>query len=398
MIEREIEKNIVDNMFNDKILLILWARQVWKTTILKKLENDLREEWKNTFYINLEDPFFLEKLNKHPKNIFEIIWTWNIKKYVFIDEIQMLDNPSNFLKLLYDDYRNNLKLIVSWSSAFYIDKKFNDSLAGRKKIFYVYTLNFKEFLVFKNKKELAKELEKEKILDFYKKDIFIYYKEYITYWWYPELVLLDDIKDKKEYLKNIANSYIKKDIREANIEYVEKYYFILKILSNQVWNLLNMNEIANTINLPVSTVERYIYIMRKSFHIALIRPFFERNIRKELTKMPKIYFFDLWLRNYFINNFENIDIRLDKGELLENLVFKNLLVKYDFEEIKFWRTQNKNEVDFVIEEDKKAYEVKFNKKQFNERKYKLFKKTYPEYDLECIDFEDSLDLLKKLKN
>ncbi len=395
MYKREIENSILKNLGNEKILLILWARQVGKTTILKKIQNNLQEEKKETFFINLEDPFFLEKLNSHPKNLFEIIGTWKNKKYVFIDEIQMLDNPSNFLKLIYDEHRENIKLIVSWSSAFYIDKKFNDSLAWRKKIFYVYSLNFREFLVFKNEEKLLNCIENWKITDYYKKDIFNYYKEYITYWWYPELVLFDSISEKKEYLKSIANSYIKKDIYEANIEHTEKYYFILKILASQIGNLLNINEIANTINLPASTVERYIYIMKKSFHIATIKPFFERNIRKELTKMPKVYFFDLGLRNYFLNNFELIDIRLDKWELLENLVFKNLLTKYNFDEIKFWRTQNKNEVDFVIEQDKKAYEVKFDKRNFNMKKYKLFMAIYPEFDLECVDFESSLELLKK---
>lgn len=393
MFEREIEKNILENISNEKILLILWARQVWKTTILKKMKLFLTDKKEETFYINLEDPFFLEKLNQHPKNIFEIIWIWKNKKYVFIDEIQMLDNPSNFLKLIYDEYKDNLKLIVSWSSAFYIDKKFNDSLAWRKKIFYVYTLNFREFLIFKKREDLKNQLVSKKILDYYKKDLINYYKEYITYWWYPELVLLEKIEDKKEYLKSIANSYIKKDIFEANIEYQDKYYFILKILSSQIGSLLNINEIANTINLPSSTVERYIYIMKKSFHISTIKPFYEKNIRKELTKMPKVYFFDLWIRNYFINNFENIDIRLDKWELIENLVFKNLLTIYNFDDIKFWRTQNKNEVDFILEQDKKAIEVKFNINKFNIKKYKLFIETYKEYKLECIDFENSLELL-----
>lgn len=392
MYKRTIEGEINKNLDNNKILLLLWARQVWKTTILKKIEKHLKEDKNETFFINLEDSFFLEKLNNHPKNLFEIIWIGRNKKYVFIDEIQMLDNPSNFLKLLYDEHRDNLKLIVSWSSAFYIDKKFNDSLAGRKRIFNIFTLSFNEFLLFKKRDDLLNELNKKNLVDYYKQDILNYYKEYITYWWYPELVLMDKLEDKKEYLKSIVNSYIKKDILEAHIEYSDKYYFILKILSSQVWNLLNINEIANTIDLPAVTVEKYVYIMKKSFHIATIRPFFEKNIRKELTKMPKVYFFDLWLRNYLINNFENIDIRLDKWELLENVVFKQLLMKYDFEDIKFWRTQNKNEVDFILERDKKAYEVKVNLERFQEKKYKLFKETYSDFTLEAIDLEKSLYL------
>ena len=394
MYPREIEEKIKGNLENNKILLILWARQVGKTTLLKKIENQLKKEWKETFFINLEDPLFLAKLNEHPKNIFDIVWNSETKKYIFIDEIQKLQNPSNFLKLLYDEYFDKLKLIVSWSSAFYIDKKFNDSLAWRKKIFYLYTLNFTEFLIFKQREDLLNQVKSGKILDYYKKDILSYYKEYAIYGGYPELVLLEKIQDKIEYLQSIATSYIKKDIFEANIEYEDKYYFILKILASEIWNLLNMNEIANTINLPVSTVERYIYLMKKSFHIALIKPFYERNIRKELTKMPKVYFFDLWLRNYLVNNFETLDLRVDRGQIVENLVFKNLLAKYDFDQIKYWRTQNKNEVDFILEQDKKAIEVKYDKATCNMKKYKLFLNTYSDFKFDCIDFEWSLQLLE----
>lgn len=397
MFEREIETEIFENLENDKILLILWARQVWKTTILKKIIEKIRDDWKETFYINLEDPIYASALDNHPKNIFDIIWTWKNKKYVFIDEIQILKNPSNFLKLLYDEYRQHLKLIVTWSSAFYIDKKFKDSLAWRKKIFYTYSLNFREFLVFKWRQDLVNQLNSQKITDYYLSDILLFYKEYAVYWWYPELVLLEKVSDKKQYLRNIANSYIKKDILEANIENEEKYFFILKILASQIWNLLNMNEIWNTINLPTSTVERYIYTMRKSFHIATIKPFFERNIRKELTKMPKVYFFDLWIRNYFVNNFDVFDFRIDSRALLENLVYRNLIIKNNYDDIKFWRTQNKNEVDFINEETKEAYEVKLNLEKFDIKKYSLFQKTYPDFSLEAIDFKKSLLFYKNIK-
>lgn len=131
--------------------------------------------------------------------------------------------------------------------------------------------------------------------------------------------------------------------------------------------------------------------MKKSFHIATISPFYN-NIRKELTKMPKIYFYDLWLRNYFLNNFESFELRLDKWELLENLVFRNLLNNFSNFDIKFWRTQNKNEVDFIIEKTKKAYEVKINLERFQEQKYKLFKENYNDFNLEVIDLEKSLYL------
>lgn len=392
MFNRLVEEKIYKYIEKDTILLLLWARQVWKTSIIKNLKLILDKENKETFYINLENPEFLDLLNTHPENLFKIIWKSLGNKIVFIDEIQYLKNPSNFLKYIYDEYKGIIKLIVTWSSAFYIDKNFKDSLAWRKQIFYINTLNFEEFLIFKWKQDLTKYIDDKKEIPLIKKDeIMNYYHEFIIYWWYPAVVLESSLSDKKNLLEEIWLSYIKKDILEAWVEYEEKYYFILKILSSQIWNLLNINEISNTINLNVQTVERYVYIMRKSFHIAVINPFY-KNIRKELTKMPKVYFYDLWLRNFFINNFESFDFRVDKWELLENLVFKQLLDKNKLDDIKFWRTQNKNEVDFVLENENKAYEVKINKDKFIFNKYKLFIDTYNDFSLEVVDLDRSLFL------
>ncbi|MCD5382847.1 ATP-binding protein [Candidatus Gracilibacteria bacterium] len=391
---REIEGEINKNLENDKVLLLLGARQVGKTTVLKKIRDSLEKQGKKTEFLNLEKNNFRDILDNDPENIFQLIGNNKEKTYVFIDEIQYLKNPSNFLKLLYDNFSDKIKLIVTGSSAFYIDKKFKDSLAGRKKIFYIYTLSFNEFLDFKDKIEYKEFLGKKDIPLLYKTELFNLYYEFINYGSYPELVLMDSFDEKIKYLKEIADSYIQKDIFEAKIEFREKYFYILKILASQIGNLLNMNEIANMVNLSVSTVENYIYIMRKSFHISAIKPF-HTNIKKEFTKMPKVYFFDLGLRNYFAGNFDNFNLRVDKGSLLENLVYKNFLGKYNYDEIKFWRTQNKNEIDFILEKDKKAFEVKFNLKKFNIKKYSLFLEKYGDFSLECIDLEKSLTIFGK---
>jgi len=391
MFPRLIEKNINNNLNNNKIIILTGARQVGKTTILKKIKSKLQKNNKEVFFINLERLQYLDLLNQDPENIFQIIGTTKKKKYIIIDEVQYLKNPTNFLKYLYDEYQKKLKLIVSGSSAFYIDKKFHDSLAGRKILLEIYSLNFKEFLIFKKQAELTKYCHKKNIPLILKKNILNYYYEFITYGGYPEVVLTNNFKQKKELLDELINSYIKKDIKESNINHPEKYLFILKILASQIGNLLNKHELANTIDLPAGTVDNYIYIMQKSFHIATIKPFFS-NIRKELTKTPKIYFFDLGLRNYLLNNFEEFNYRIDKGNLLENLVFNNLVSNYTKDNIKFWRTQNKNEIDFIVN-DTEAYEVKTNLKLINEKKYSLFKKEYSNIPLDYIDLEKSLRIL-----
>jgi len=144
----------------EDILIFVGSRQAGKTTILKQIQTELKTTDKTSFFLNLEDPEYLDLLNKHPRNLLKIFsfdFSSNKKTFVFIDEIQYLKNPSNFLKFIFDEYKENIKLIVSGSSAFYIDKRFKDSLAGRKKIFNVYTLSFKEFLRFKKENILSQK-------------------------------------------------------------------------------------------------------------------------------------------------------------------------------------------------------------------------------------------------
>lgn len=383
---REITTRAKKIMDKPEIFLFIGARQAGKTTILKQLQEVLHKEKKTSYFLNLEDPDYLKLLNESPKNLFKI-FTFDLEKktYVFIDEIQYLDNPSNFLKYLYDEYRDKIKLLVSGSSAFYLDKKFKDSLAGRKKIFYVRTLSFKEFLRFKNEAELSQKdfnnlslSEREKIN--------FYYNEFLIYGGYPRVVLAP-LNEKKEILQDIAYSYIKKDIYDAQIRQDEIFYQLFKILASGIGQLVNASELSSTLKVSKSAIDNYLYIMQKSFHIHLIKPFF-KNMRKELTKMPKVYFSDLGLRNFFINNFKTFNEREDKGALLENAAFRQLMENYDLTEIRFWRTILKNEVDFIIN-NQKAYEVKVKPEQFKVSKYKLFLENYPDLKLQIISFNFS---------
>lgn len=374
-----------------EIQLFIGARQAGKTTILKQIHEKLVQKNELTFFLNLEDPEYLKLLNESPKNLFKI-FTLDLKKrtFIFIDEIQYLKNPSNFLKYFYDEYHDKIKLLVSGSSAFYLDKKFKDSLAGRKKIFYVRTLSFKEFLLFKNETDLSKKNFKELSLS-EKEKISLYYHEYIIYGGYPRVVL-SAIEEKKDILQEIAYSYIKKDIFDAHIRDDETFFRLFKILASGIGQLINVSELANTLNISKISINSYLAVMQKSFHIHLLRPFF-KNIRKELGKMPKIYFYDLGLRNFFTGNFENYIKREDKGFLLENAVFLELLKNYDEDNLNFWRTISQSEVDFIID-GKMALEVKANPGQFDPKKIKLFFKNYPEIKLKIASMDKTMDKVK----
>jgi len=390
--KRKTILDVKDHLSRKQITLIIGARQTGKTTMMKQLKNDLDRQRNLNFFLTMENPDHLNLLNQHPEKLFQIIPPISNEKrmIVFIDEVQYLNNPSNFLKYHYDMYQEKIKFIVSSSSSFYIDKKFKDSMAGRKRIFTMPTLDFEEFLIFKKKDELVPYVNSGNIPGIYKDQMMTLFYEYIIYGGYPEVVLENDIIEKQKILKEIAESYVKKDAIESSIRYPDIYLKLMKILSMQVSNLLNYNNLSNDLNLSNKSLESYIHLMKKSFHLYTITPFFN-NISKELRKQPKLYFADLGLRNYFCNNFDPIGLREDRGMLFENFVFRRFLDKHSIDEINYWRTQKKQEVDFIIE-GKSAWEVKFSEDQFNEKKYKYFRSKYPNIPLKLIHLNSAIEV------
>lgn len=325
--------------------------------------------------------------DKHPFNIFQLIPDRKVKQFIFIDEVQYLDNPTNFLKLLFDERRDKIKIIASGSSSFYIDKKFKDSLSGRKFLYEIYPLNFDEFLVF-NKEDELKQQKRKKLLAYQKEKLLSLWERYILFGGYPKVALAEDDDMREIMLEEIGTGYIKKDVFDAGIKNSEKYFTLLRILSEQTGQLVNLQELAATIGMARKTVEEYLYVMEKSYQIAFIRPFY-KNLRKELTKMPKIYFYDIGLRNFFLNNYNKISTRSDRGAYLENIIFKELMRKTgNIDKIKFWRTQDKREVDFVVEEH--AYEVKFSIREKEKNKYRSFNEQYPQIPLTFLTYETVL--------
>ncbi len=211
------------NLFNDckihleekEISLITGARQVGKTILLMQLKKFLELKKKNVFCLNLEIPDILNFLNKHPLNLLKLYpLPENKRTYFLIDEVQYLKNPANFLKLLYDEYAPRIKLVVSGSSAFYIDLKFKDSLAGRKKIFSLYTLTFDEFLRFNDENKIASIFKKippnrlsiDNLSYMDMKKISGFCDEYMIFGGYPKVVTTKDMEKKKAYLSELLNS------------------------------------------------------------------------------------------------------------------------------------------------------------------------------------------------
>jgi len=382
---RDIFNKIKKVIGRDEFIILVGARQTGKTSLLFLIKEFYEKKGVEASYFNLENPEYLKSFNDQPFNIFDLLPKRSTKQIVLIDEIQYLANPSNFLKLLYDERREKIKIIATGSSSFYIDRKFKDSLAGRKFIFNIYPLNFNEFLEFSGETEIAEEKTAKKLSAYYKAKLGKLWEQYVIYGGYPKVALAKEENLKKILIEDIGSSYIKKDALEAGIKNTEKYYALIKILAGQTGQLMNSQELANTLNLAHKTVEEYLYIMARSYQLAFIRPFY-KNLRKELTKMPKAYFYDLGLRNFFLNDYRALDKRLDKGAYLENLVFTEFLKRGDdLDSIKYWRTQDKKEVDFIV--GREAYEIKYNAKR-KISDYKMFIKQYPEIKFSMISRED----------
>jgi predicted AAA+ superfamily ATPase len=250
------------------------------------------------------------------------------------------------------------------------------------------TLDFEEFLLFKNRADLVNEISqfksKKKSKSIQENLLWAYMDEFINYGGYPAVVLEENVEDKIELLREIRDSYIKRDVLESGITDETKFYRMLMLLASQTGNLLNVNEISNTLRISNATVENYLYVLQKCFHITLLKPFYA-NLRKELTKMPKVYINDLGLRNVLINYFSPLEQRADKGAVLENFSFRLLSERFEEDQIKYWRTADGNEVDFVIETSYLkgfAVEIKFSEQEAKMSKYNKFIQNYPDFPLE----------------
>jgi len=395
MTKRLYFNKILEDINKPHISLLIGARQVGKTTLIRQLHNELKSNKKNVAFINLENKQFRMMLDETPENIFQLIPPLERQSclYLFIDEVQYLKDPSNFLKHIFDDYREQIKLIITGSSSFYIDRKFKDSLAGRKRIIEIPPLSFKEVLIFKDREDLAKYINNGPIPLVYQTEIKKLFYEYLVYGGYPDVVLADSLKEKVLILKELVDSYVKKDAIEADLKKPQSYLHLLKLLAERSGSLINIQSLANDVGINTKTIESYLWVLQKSFHIHTINSF-HRNISSELKKMNKIYINDLGLRNYLVSNFSPIGLREDKGIILENYVYNLFREKLSVGSIKFWRTQKKQEIDFIISDfvaNSEAIEVKFNKENFKVSKYNFFRERYPEIALRCLDINSVLE-------
>lgn len=353
LVKREIFDEIAQHLLEKEVTVITGARQTGKTTILNQLKNWLVDTRKvngsqiKSFNLDLVSDLegvknqsdfikFLKEELKEEKFIF-----------VFIDEIQRLDNPGKFLKGIYD-LSLLIKLIVTRSSSLEIKSKVFESLAGRKRIFHIWPFSFREYLSW-HQPSLLSVLAQREISSLNKGKIFDYFFDFIIFGGYPRVALAKNHHEKVRILEELYSSYIEKDIIALmHVKNPLGFSQLATMLAGQIGNLLNQQEISNTLGLNIRTVESYLYALENTFVLGRLRPYFS-NTRKELTKMPKIYFVDNGLRNLTVKYFSSFQGNRDKGELLENFIYSSLLKKWQGK-INYWRTKDKNEVDFILQD------------------------------------------------
>jgi len=333
--KRKLLTTILDSLLRKEYILITGARQVGKTTLLKQIQQELRERKESTQFLTLEDPEVLAAVDEHPGNVLRYLRDMpqnadiasGSKLYLLLDEIQLSANPSNLLKYLYDLHGAGLKIIATGSSAFYLDTRFKDSLAGRMRIYELFPLDFEEFLELSERTALIEETkllrEKPAYRSLRSRELRAAFDEYLVFGGYPAVVSEKDPREKQSMLGELVKTYLKKDVFESENSNYLKVYRLAVLLAHQTGKLINTNELARTLSYNARTIDQYLYILQKSYYISLVRPFF-RNIRNELTKMPKVYFHDIGLRNSLLNYFDKPQARIDKGQLIENYLFIRL--------------------------------------------------------------------------
>ena len=368
-LDRTILPHLIEHLESEQVLGIIGSRQVGKSALIMMLIEHLIKSGvspKNIFYFNL-DSYDLQTLFSRPHDLIDFLGESDGRKYVFVDEVQTLKTPGLFLKELYD-LRLPIKIVYSGSSYTEIRAKTKEHLVGRVREFRIERLSFDEY------KKFRSPVSSEVAL-----------RDYILYGSYPAVALAKKSLERKRRIRDIHNDYIRKDIVELlKVEDTDSFNKLLTILAHQTGTLVNLEHLSRFSGLSREEVGKYISTLEQTFIIEILRPF-HRNYRKEITRMPKAYFLDLGLRNSLLNAFQPIELRDDLGRLFENFCLLQLLADDPYREntIRFWRTTNQTEIDFMVESGRelKAIEAKWSDAK-EPRSFRTIREHYPGVDAE----------------
>lgn len=353
MIAKYIKRDIYKELWNDidkkEMAFLLGPRQAGKTTLMRNLQTELEKKNEKTVFLSLDfepdSKYFSSQQYLMRKIKLEI---GEKKGYVFIDEIQRKENAGIFLKGIYD-LNLPYKFILSGSGSVDLKSKIKESLVGRKREYEIFTVSLKEFINFKTQYKYESNLE-----EFFKleaESLNELLLEYLNFGGYPRVVLETELREKTKIIDEIYQGYIEKDISYfLNVEKIEAFRLLIKVLADQMGKLLNYSEISNTLGISLPTVKNYLWYAENTYVLQRISPFF-RNARTEISKSPVIYFVDNGLRNYALGIFGKLERPDDLGFSFQNLVYQIMEERLRFtnNKIHYWRTKSGAEIDLIID-------------------------------------------------
>ena len=346
MIERLLRDDIKNRVLNSSKIVVLYGpRQVGKTTLVRTVLADIPLR---RLEINADEQRYIDVLSSRDLNQLRLL----VEGYdlLFIDEAQRIPDVGLNLKILHDGLPD-LKIVVTGSSSFELANRTKEPLTGRTWTYTLYPIATAELRLQYNQFELRQLLDQQ-----------------LIYGSYPDVFNLPNQRDKVNYLQELSASYLYRDVLAMTaLRYPDKLRKLLQLLAFQVGSEVSLNELGNALQMNKDTVMNYIDLLEKAFVVFRLSGF-SRNLRKEIVKMDKIYFYDLGVRNALINNFNPLDLRTDTGALWENFLvverFKRNAYRGEFVNPYFWRTYTGAELDYVEEANGQlaGFEFKYTQK------------------------------------
>jgi len=380
LITRSLESIITNKLrSSNKGVVIYGARQVGKTTLVSGVIKKLNLK---TLTINGDQSRFLDILSSRDfSKIRSLVEGYEL---LFVDEAQRIPEIGLALKIILDNLPL-IKVLVTSSSSLDLASKISEPLTGRIWTYYLYPISFLELSAYQNRAELDLSLD-----------------ERLVYGSYPEIFSINGDFLKKEYLQNLSDAYLYKDLIEfGEMKNSSKIRDLLKLLAFQIGSQVSLSELGISLGMSKDTVARYLDLLEKSNIIFRLKGL-SRNLRKEVTKMDKVYFFDLGIRNIVIDNLKPLKDRNDLGQLWENFLIvermKLLAYKQRLASIYFWRTYTGAELDYIEERESSLFGFEFKSGNKISKAPDSWIENYTQAQYQYINRENYLDFISEQKN
>lgn len=358
LIERLLYKQIRPYFNSPEAIIVTGMRRTGKTSLLRFIYERINSS--NKLFLDLENPlnqkYFEQENYDNIKSTLEVLGLNFVKRpYLFLDEIQLAKNIPSAVKYLIDHYK--VKCFLTGSASFYLKNLFSESLTGRKYLFELFPLTFKEFLLFKHSRMIL-----PKNLKFISRPIFDafsgLYNEYLLFGGFPEVVLKKTIDEKKKSLEDVFSSFFQLEVlRLGDFRKNKIVRDLIMLLIERIGSKLDIQKLSQELGISRPTTYEYLSFLEGTYFISLIKPF-SKNKDVEIRKAPKFYLCDSGLANHFA--------KLNDGILFENNIFQNLKIKG---KVNYYQKKSGLEIDFILNKSA-AFEVKINPRDADLKKLK----------------------------